>query len=724
MLIVHRAERADRMIAPLTEVLLQLPADPLASEVIAVPSRGVERWLSQQLSLSLGAAAGQDGVAANIEFPSPIGLVSDVLAGAIGITAEDDPWVGSRLIWSLLEVIDASTAEPWTAVLAHHLGLDSGGDEHRSGRRYATAALLARLFTSYGDNRPTMLTDWAQDRDTDGAGVALGDDLSWQPALWRRLRAHLAVPSPAERLDDAGAALRDNPGSAKLPDRLSLFGPTRLSRIQLHVLAALAERRELHLWLTHPSPAMWDLLAGAESAARRRDDRSALKVSNTLLTNLSRDVRELQQRLPEGIENRHYSAESLPGTVLGRIQDDVTHDRLAGGQTRIPIDDTVIIHACHGPTRQVEVLREQLLHLLGADNTLQPRDIIVLCPDVETFAPLIAAAFAAPEAGHPGHQIRVRLADRGLTQTNPLLDTVATLVALADGRASASKVLDLAATAPVAGQFRFTSAELELLRQWTVEGGARWGLWQREREHFGLPSVTQNTFAAAHDRLLLGVAADESDLAWLGGALPLDDVDSGDVDLVGRFAEYLERLDAALTQLAGPQSPSQWQQGLQNALDLLTASADADAWQRPHAARRISEALKGSGERDIALADLRDVLADVVAARPTRANFRTGDLTVATLVPMRFVPHRAVAVIGVDDGHFPRVGHLTGDDVLSIDPFVGERDPRSEDRQLLLDALMSATDRVVICFGTLDGVLPARPRLAALSGVCVGGARG
>lgn len=718
MMIVHRAERADRLIAPLAEVLAATPADTLVPDVIAVPSRGVERWLSQQLALSLGATGADDGVAANIEFPSPADLVGGVLADAVGMTAEDDPWVGPRLVWGLLEVIDASTAEPWTAVLAHHLGLDGAAPEQRAGRRYATAALLARLFTSYGDNRPTMLTDWGRDRDTDGAGEALTDDLAWQPALWRRLRAHLAVPSPAERLDNACAELRKSFDAAKLPERLSLFGPTRLSRTQLQVLAALAAQRELHLWLTHPSPAMWDVLAGAAPAMRRRGDRSALVLSNPLLANLSRDVRELQQRLPPGFTDRHYSADTAARTVLARIQDDVAHDRPPGSQPRLPADGTVTIHACHGPTRQVEVLREELLHLLGADDTLQPRDIIVLCPDVETFAPLVTAAFAAPEASHPGHQIRVRLADRGLAQTNPLLDTIATLVALADGRATASEVLDLAATAPVARQFRFGSAEQEVLRQWIVEGGARWGLWQRERERFGLANVTQNTFAAARDRLLLGVAADESQQAWLGGALPLDDVDSGDVDLAGRFAEYLDRLDAALARLAGPQSPQRWQDALQDALDQLTSSADADAWQRPHAARRITEALSGSGERDIALADLRDMLAGVLAARPTRANFRTGDLTVATLVPMRFVPHRVVAVIGVDDGHFPRVGHLTGDDILSVDPCVGERDVRSEDRQLLLDALMSATDRLVICYTGADPVIGKRlPPVAPLADV-------
>ena len=51
------------------------------------------------------------------------------------------------------------------------------------------------------------------------------------------------------------------------------------------------------------------------------------------------------------------------------------------------------VHACHGPARQVEVLREVLLGLLADDPTLEPRDILVMCPDIEAYAPLVEAAF-------------------------------------------------------------------------------------------------------------------------------------------------------------------------------------------------------------------------------------------------------------------------------------------------------------------------------------------
>ena len=106
----------------------------------------------------------------------------------------------------------------------------------------------------------------------------------------------------------------------------------------------------------------------------------------------------------------------------------------------------------------------------------------------------------------------------------------------------------------------------------------------------------------------------------------------------------------------------------------------------------------GDGELELRLADVRALLGGRLAGRPTRANFRTGTLTVCTMVPMRSVPHRVVCLLGLDDGVFPRAGFLDGDDVLARRPRTGERDGRSEDRQLLLDAVMAATEHLVITY--------------------------
>ena len=109
------------------------------------------------------------------------------------------------------------------------------------------------------------------------------------------------------------------------------------------------------------------------------------------------------------------------------------------------------------------------------------------------------------------------------------------------------------------------------------------------------------------------------------------------------------------------------------------------------ARRRRSGCRRRAPTTALPLADVRALLADRLRGRPTRANFRTGDLTVCTLVPMRSVPHRVVCLLGLDDGVFPR--HARAPTATTCSPAtrcVGERDPRSEDRQLLLDAILAA----------------------------------
>ncbi|MDG3015285.1 exodeoxyribonuclease V subunit gamma [Speluncibacter jeojiensis] len=721
MLTLHRAERSDTLAVTLGELLAVPLADPFAREVVAVPAKGVERWLTQHLSATLGARTA-DGVAANIEFPSPTALVDAALAAATDTRAEDDPWAPQRMRWLLLDIVDAHLGEPWCAVLARHLGHPDPAD-FRRGRRYGTVAHLTELFRSYAAQRPAMLVDWARGHDTDGAGAELGD-LAWQAQLWRLLRERIGSPGPAERLEAACARLRDEPDLVDLPERVSVFGPTRLTTAQLAVLDALAYRRDVHLWIAHHSPALWRTLSELPvgrplvtlpSAMARAADDSALRVTHPLLAALGRDVRELQQRLSgREILDEHHRGAPAPPTLLGRLQSDLVADRapVAGA---VP-DGTVQIHACHGPARQVEVLRECLLHLFQQDETLEPRDVLVMCPDVEAYAPLVRAAFGQDEHGHPGHRLRVRLADRALHQSNPVLGVVAALLALADGRVAVSQVLDLAATEPVRRKFRFTDDDLEQLQQWMTDAGARWGIGKRERRNFGLGDFPQNTLGAALDRVLLGAAADSAQGQWLSLALPLDDVDSNDITLTGRLAEFVDRLDVSLRGLAGPQPTQAWGQALTRALDLLVEVADRDAWQLGQARRELAAAIEHGDTAELRLADIRAMLGARLAGRPSRSNFRTGELTVCTMVPMRSVPHRVVVLLGLDDEVFPRVAGIDGDDVLARNPLIGERDARSEDRQLLLDAVCAAGEQLLLFYTGADPVTGApRPPAIPLS---------
>lgn len=706
MLHVHRAERADRLAEALADVLADPLDDPFTAEVVAVPTRGVERWLAHRLSHRLGVTHGGDGVCAGVAFPSPGELVDTALGAG-----REHPWDRDRLVWPLLEVIDECAGQSWCPALSAYVRSE------RPGRRHAAAHHLATLFTRYAEHRPSLIRAWAAKDDT-----GVDDDLRWQSELWRRLRERVGEPCPAEDLPAACAHLAI--ATTGLPARVSLFGPTRLSATHLEVIAALSCARDVHLWVPHPSPALWSAVAAGLAGPttgeppRRADDPGADVVVHPLLASLGRDVRELQARLAAldvPVSHHHHTSAAVPtGTLLDGLQDDLRRDHLPVAR---PADPSLTVHACHGPDRQVEVLREVVLGRLAADPSLEPRDVVVLCPDIETYAPLITAAFGAgsgEHGDHPGHRLAVRLADRSLRQVNPLLGTVATLLELADARVTASQLLDLAESPPVARRFGFDDEGVARLRELVAASGVRWGLDAGHRTPFKLGAFPQNTWATGLDRLLLGAAMSPEGPdghRWLGTALPLDDVDSDAVDLIGRFAELVDRLHDVLARLADGRPLADWVSALQDGLDRLTATTPAESWQLTQARAELAEVARtatGLGATRLDLADVRGVLADRLAGRPTRANFRTGTLTVATLLPMRSVPHRVICLLGLDDGVFPREGAEDGDDVLARDPRVGERDPRSEDRQMLLDALMAATEHLVIIHSGADERTNAR----------------
>src|SRR6478609_9713239 len=179
---IHRAERTDLLADGLGELLATPQPDPFAEELILVPARGIERWLSQRLSHRLGRGDGGDGVCAGVSFRSPRSLIAELTG-----TTDADPWAPDTMVWPLLEAIDASADEPWCRRLAAHLGHrhTDADAELRLGRRHAVARRIAGLFASYAAQRPQLLIDWLDGRDTDGIGGPLDDDLTWQPALWR-----------------------------------------------------------------------------------------------------------------------------------------------------------------------------------------------------------------------------------------------------------------------------------------------------------------------------------------------------------------------------------------------------------------------------------------------------------------------------------------------------------------------------------------------------------
>jgi len=712
-LLMHVRPHPDDLVALLCDQLARPPDDPFAAELVAVPTRGIERWLTQQIASGLAERGAGEGICANVGFPSPSRLVRRALRAVPELDAAMTSWEGPALTARLLSAIDQSIAEPWMALLARHIAPD-GVDP--SPRRLAAAGKINRLFSRYARRRPAMIRRWGAGDDVGPSGEILPDDWRWQPRLWRLLRGEVGVASLSELVPAALDPIRRGAVEVDLPDRFSVYGLTSTDPLDLEVLIALSAHRQVNLYILHPSPALWtqaDQLPRQTPLPTRTHDPVARLVQHPLLQAWGRDSRELQTVLGDRsvTTGEIPSPPSPPTTMLGHLQEDIRHNR---PPLAIPsgVDRSIQIHVCHGPRRQAEVMRDALLHILAADPSLEPRDVVIMTPDLATFAPLLEAAFPQGDTGGLP-DLRLRIADRSLAATNPLVGFAAQLVAIADSRLEADAVRELVTRPLVQNRFGFDADTAGEIVAVIDDAKIAWGVDAGDRQRWGVGDLQERTWRRGLDRALTGVFYSDSPVRTVGDIAPLHGIEGQDAGPAGLLAALVDRLVAVRERLSTPMPLTAWAGAIAAAVRTLAAPAWGDEWQLDQLERLLAETFPPGAEAatDVPLVSLPEVRAALAAwtdDRPSPLFFRTGDVTVCTLAPMRSVPYRVVCLLGMDDTRFPRRGRVDGDDLLADHEIIGDYDPAAADRQLLLDAVMAAGDNLVLTYSGRDQLTSAR----------------
>ncbi len=721
MLHLSSASRAGPLAAALAEILADPPEDPMTPEWVAVPTMAMRRWLALELARSLGSSGpgAADGVAANIRLGFP-GTLRQVVLEA-GSAGEFDPWQIEYLVWAVLDVLRSHGADERLGPLTE---LPQGATWFSRARR------LADMFDRYSIRRPELVLHWAAGRDVDGTGRPLADHDRWQPHLWRLVRDRIAAPSPPERLPGLLEDVRSGALSLELPARLCIFGVTTIPSGApfLELLEAVAARHELHMLLLDPSP---DTSAPVRQAALERpapptrlraddpSDAEVRTVHHPLLRSWGRPYRE-RTVLLAAAESRGIPAATqvggpadsdrgTAGTLLARLQQDLRAGRAPAGDFVLgPDDRSIQVHSCHGQARQVQVLRDAILHLLAQDPSLREDDIAVLSPAIDQFAPLVQAGFGAsvdggdpPDDGTP--RLSYRITDRSLRESYPALAALDALLALVSGRFSLSEVMEFVSLPVVSRRFDLDDDGLRTIAAWVSEGNVRWGLNGPQRTPWGLPAeFAANTWRHALDRILMGVAVSDDEVGLApGGIAPLA-VESGDIAVAGRLADLVGALEALADDFKRDRSAAAWCEALRHAIDRFFAVEEAQQWQLDKLRRLVAEieeqANVGGSPATVALSlrDVRRLLADRLQGSPPRSEFFRGGITVSSLTPLRWLPFRVICLLGLDEVGTSGAGGVDGDDLAAVAPLVGDHDPRSEVRQALLEALLAATDHLVV----------------------------
>ncbi|RDH86233.1 MAG: exodeoxyribonuclease V subunit gamma [endosymbiont of Escarpia spicata] len=684
MLRLYQSNRLEILSLRLSTLLAEPMISPLEEEVLVVQHPGMARWLSLEIAEKLG-------ICANIRFPMPASFVWEVFRAFLPDVSEFNRFEPSLLRWRIFQLLDEIGQEPVFAPVSHYLRKES------EKRRFQLADRLAGLFDRYLVYRPDWIRKWDK-----GESAVAGDE--WQAEIWRRLAVDDAVHwvHLQESLFQAMSGDAANPPRG-LPARLFLFGVPTLSPGYLEIIRQLSHWMDIHLFLLNPCEAHW-LEIMPEGEKVRRELMSSdiedlyLEVGNPLLASLGRQGRDFFSAINDFDPGSEEWFDDAGGDgCLAGLQREILHleqpETIEGER-----DHSVAFHRCHSPMREIEVLYDQLLAMFEEMPDLTPADILVMTPDIDTYAPLIEARFSEP-GDCPA--IPYRISDRTQGLENPYVTAFLDLLSVPASRYGVDEVLRLLEFPAIQQRFGLDEAGLERIVDWIEQAVIRWGRDAESKLEFDLPADPRNTWRFGLEQLVLGYAMSPNDEAlWQGIPLPESAEGSESVWLSGLlgFCRFLFELE---DRLSGMVSVAIWCDRLQRMLDRFFA-ADENAEQPLQLVRdtlvRLGEEAEEAGfQGQVSLSLIRQQL-ELLFSHGSSRGFLGGGVNFCAFTPMRSLPFKVICLIGMNDGAFPREPPTLDFDLMAKQFRFGDRSRRADDRYLFLETLISARERLYISY--------------------------
>ncbi|MDZ7336310.1 MAG: exodeoxyribonuclease V subunit gamma [candidate division KSB1 bacterium] len=689
---LYTSNRLEMLAEKLAEVLRVPLASPLTPEIVVVQSKGMERWLAMQL-------AQRFGICANVKFPFPNAFVHEMLSKIIPNIPDPTPFDPQLLIWKIMKLLPDFIDRPEFLSIKNYLG----GSQFDL-KAFQLAERIADRFDQYLLYRPDWIFRWER-----------GEDHHWQAMLWRRLvqeNGPLHRATLGKQFLEQVQSLTAPPKS--FPERVSVFGISALPPFHLHILKAISKFTPVHLFVMNPCREFWfDIpsLGGDERYSINHPDRTGeaedfdLESGNSLLASMGALGREFLGMIYDFDFQEH--AEFIePGekTLLSHIQSDILNLKQRGiDQPKVQLaanDDSIQIHSCHSPMREVEVLQDQLLRMFEQDAELLPKDILVMTPEIESYAPYIHAVFDLPM--DDPRRIPFSISDRTVRQESELINTFLSLLDLSHSRCTSNEVMTVLESPAVQRRFNLSETELDRIRHWISETHIRWGIDAEHRQELGLPNTLEHTWRAGLDRLLLGYALPGQGKRMFANILPYDAIEGDDAELLGNFLDFLEQLFLTIKSLHHPRSLKEWSEQLQRILENLFAPDPETENDYLLIWRSATELGKLQQQTDFRYPIHVEVIKNYLKGQFERTSygfgFMTGGVTFCAMLPMRSIPFKIICLLGMNDDVYPRQEQKLGFDLMAHQPRPGDRSRRKDDRYLFLEAILSARKKLYISF--------------------------
>ena len=693
---LYTSNRIELLADRLAEILSREPPPPMTPEIIVIPSGGMERFIAFKL-------ADKQQICANTEFPFPNAFINQIFRKVFPDITQRSIFDQEMLTWKIMELLPSFLGRKEFKQIKQYVSHDP-----TQVKLFELCRKIACLFDQYTVFRPEMIREWEAGKESSSP------DEQWQAQLWRRI----VETAPGDNNHRASLRTKlslelkkDNRCADILPTRVSIFGITFLPGFHLDILGILSRHMDINLFSLNPCKQFWeDIISekymakkSVEQLQQKRDiELQHYETGNSLLASLGTYGREFLYLL-QGMECIEQSDFIKPDekSMLAMLQSDILNLHTRETPTDVPVQDRSIqIQLCHSPLREIEVLHDNILHFFEQDPQLTPNDIVVMIPDIETYAPFIQTVFDTASSSLP--HIPYSIADMAIRSSCRIINDFFSILDLKKNRFSASSVLSVLESEAIRNRSGLHEDDVSIIHDWVDAANIRWGINEQDRKRAGMPSLSQNTWEAGLDRLMLGYAMSADNDSFFSGILPYKAIEGSGALPLGKFHSFLQTLFDFVNKLDSERTLDQWAKLLLKTVDNLFTPPEADEHYF-HTLRSAIADLSEQGRiaefnRKIPFAVIRSHLDSCLSENEYGKGYIVGGVTFCTMLPMRSVPFKIICLVGMNDGSIPRTDSSVSFDLIASNQRPGDRSVRKEDRYCFLESILSARRTLYISY--------------------------
>ncbi|MBK2094655.1 exodeoxyribonuclease V subunit gamma [Francisella philomiragia] len=702
-LYTYPSNKLEYLVQVLSKLLDVEKKDLFTPTQLIVGSRGMQHWLSMQL-------AQYRNIAMNLKYDMINGYILDICYELTAKQEYKKAYTKDILAWRIFRGLD-SINNPKLQEYYQNSDL----------KKYQLSVKIAETFSKYISYRSEWLQKWAQGEYINPAKPESDED--WQMLLWQKLVEDVAETPYKVQAEALQKLNRQNLEKLNIPSDIYIFGVNTISPKNLGFVFELAKYIDVNILYINPCSEYWyDLHKSKISAWLDSDDYEL----QPLLANLGQQGKEFFNQLLENQEKQElevfekFDKNSLDFEKLA----DNNQTQLVSLQRNLleldcqnhakQKDLSISINSCHSPLREVQVLHDKLLDMIKADPSIKPRDILVMCPNIEDYSPYIDSVFSRYPTDK---KLPCSIADRTLLDSEPLAASFIELLQLPESNFEVNKILDYLSVPAIQQKFKITDEQLETIHYWLKESCIHhsnngqtfsWS-WGLKRLMFGFSYSDSNHIvdlklprqsATATPSYQRGISINYQELDQL---MTIPVIEGSEIAELGGLYELLELLERYSQELLKPRSLEAWQDYLLEMFDDVFDVTNDEQY----IAKKIKDIVVKTvtTAKDVLLAEeidlytIRYCLISQLSEPIINNHFLNGKVTFCSMTPMRNVPFRVIAMLGLNNGKFPRQESAISFDLMArLGRVKGDRTKRDDDRYLFLEAITSARDYLYLSY--------------------------